>query len=106
MSEGPKPPGLDDFARHMLRQGTHLAVGLLALPLVGLGLLAKGARRRAEPARPADGLQPDPPQDDAAPPPAPSKGGPLPRREEVEAALRALTTATLPRSRPKAKAKD
>lgn len=85
----------------LLRQAARLAIGLSALPLLGLGVFMSRARKPAidvakpdaiRPAISAGGTPPKPPAPDADPPP---------NRDDVEAALRKLTDATLPKTPPR-----
>jgi hypothetical protein len=114
VTESTRPPGLDTVAEEGLKLGARLAVGLLAVPLMGLSLLARGSAR-AEPPPPqpaaADPVSDTPPASDpadAAPIPeaspdtapegaAPNGAAPAggPAQAEVALALRKLADATL-----------
>ena len=101
MKERSRPPGLDQIAGDGVRLGSRLALGLFAIPLLGLALLTKGTPRGAAKAdsAPADPL----PSGDqvAAPDQTAESGGPTepggPERAEIEQALRNLADATMPK---------
>jgi hypothetical protein len=47
VKERSRPPGLDQIAGDGVRLGSRLALGLFAIPLLGLALLTKGTPRGA-----------------------------------------------------------
>ena len=97
MSEPAKPPGLDGLARSVVKGAAILAVGLVSVPIFGIGLLLRHQRTAGA------GVPPNQPSyqaEAASEPPSPQHE--VPGQADVEAALRDLTDATLPRRRSRA----
>ncbi len=108
MTEKARPPGLDQIAREGVRLATRLAVGLTALPLLGLALLS--ARRDAPLAEASGGEDAGAGDRAEIPREKPlSPAGTNPDTDvppEVEAALKKLAEATVARpARPKKKSR-
>ena len=100
MKERSRPPGLDQIAGDGVRLGGWLALGLFAIPLLGLALLTKGSRGTAN-AESGPSLTPGADEQPAGPDPTAEPNGPTepggPERAEIEQALRNLAHATMPK---------
>ena len=99
-SDGSK---VEDDRTTVLVSALRLTLGLATLPLLSLGLLVARGERALQPASEPERTDPQPNAqpiaESSADDPATEQAGSaaLPARADVEAALQALTTATLPR---------
>lgn len=81
----------------LLTQVVRLAVGLGMLPLIGFGLLSQNVVTRKDMAR--DDVDERESSDPVPPSPPQPRNDDHPSQADVEAALRKLTAATLPRGK-------
>ena len=97
MTDKTRPPGLGIVTEEGLKLGARLAVGLLAVPLMGLSLFAQRKLPSAADPVPAPAATAESgpgPEADATTGTAPASPSDGPAQAEVETALRKLTDAT------------
>ena len=100
MSRGDRSLKADELLRLAAEHCARLAIGLSAVPLIGLGLMLGGSRK-SKAGKTASGTTTE--DVTALAQEAVAKGGGLPPRAEVDAALSSLSDRMLRRSRKRPK---